>query len=606
MKKSRITALLLALSLLLGLAGCGQGDASSIPASESLVSAPESVPAVQTPEAMQSASMEEPDSTAEESAVEEAIDCDEVFAVVHTNDVHGFIDIEPYVKAVADDLKAQYGEDNVVTVSAGDVFAGGNAVAHLYNGETIPPIMDAAGYDLLAPGNNDFNLGGDQLVALGYMSTEHMTTVCANLYYDVKDENGEALLDENEEKIRGESVFDRTMERTTAGGVKVGLFGLTISGGPVEDNDFASQGSVEAAQEAVELLQADGCGVVIGVGHTGWNDDLVTPTSNDVTSATLVQEVSGIDAYVDGHSHSVIGNGFGWVCPETGTLVNQASCKGACVGVMLLYIKDGKVVDKRAHLIMEDELKEQYTPDSEVQKLVDEAWARLEGDAGEMYLESEYFLNGLRTSESSDGRSIRTDETNLGDLVTDALRWTAKADVAMMPGFRMRASVSEGKIYAISLYDVFANGCDLYTFEMTGQELLERMAKSLIDLPNESTQFNQISGASYGYVLGEADAEGNKTFTIVDPKVGGEPLDLEKTYLVAMDAGGPDAPEDQDPLVSGMEDVSAAVGEFLKSGEAVVLPDEPTPDGRIVPMDEAPAGAVTYEVSVEAMGAPPA
>ena len=124
------------------------------------------------------------------------------------------------------------------------------------------------------------------------------------------------------------------------------------------------------------------------------------------------------------------------------------------------------------------------------------------------------------------------------------------------------------------------------------------MASNLIDLPNESTQFNQWSGASYGYVTGE-----NKTFTIVDPMVGGEPLDLEKTYTVAMDLGGPDAPADQDPVISGMEAMAEAVGEYLKNGGSI-LPDEPTPDHRIVPMDEAPAGAVTYEVTA-AMAPPP-
>lgn len=600
----KLVSLLLIAAIMLGIfAGCGDPAAPSAPVDESAAQAE----ATAAPEP--SETPEEP-SAAEASAEEPQIDCDEVFVVVHTNDVHGFIDIEPYVKAVADSYKAQYGEQNVVTVSAGDVFAGGNAVAHLYNGETIPPVMDAAGYDLLAPGNNDFNLGSDQLLVLGGMF-ENTTVVCANLFEQVLDENGEVLVDEDENPIPGETIFPRTLVRETAGGVKVGLFGLTISGGPVADS-FASMGSVQAAQEAVELLKEDDCSVVVGVGHTGWNDDLETPSSNDVTSAQLVKEVEGIDAYVDGHTHSVIGDGFGWECPETGTLVNQASCKGECVGVMMLYIKDGKVVEKSGRLIMEDELKSEYTPDPEVQKVVDEAWARLEADAGEMYLESEHFLNGLRTSESEDGRSIRTDETNLGDLVTDALRWTAKADVAMMPGFRIRASVQQGKIYTISLYDVFANGCDLYTFEITGQELLEKMAGSLLDLPAESTQFNQISGASYGYlVTPEETADGGKIYTIVNPMVGGEPLDLNKTYILAADAGGPDAPEDQDPLFSGMEGAAEAMGAYLKSGEAVILPDVALPDNRIVPMQEAPAGAVTYTVELAAMvpggaGAPPA
>ena len=124
----------------------------------------------------------------------EGTDYDEVFVIVHTKDVHGFIDVEPYVKAVADDMKAQYGENNVVTVSAGDVFSGGNAVAHTYNGETIPPIMEAAGYDILAPGNNDLFLGRDQLLVLAGMF-DHTKVLCANLFEQALDENGEPVLD---------------------------------------------------------------------------------------------------------------------------------------------------------------------------------------------------------------------------------------------------------------------------------------------------------------------------------------------------------------------------------------------------------------------------
>lgn len=602
-----LTAALL-VSICTGCGGSGADTAASTQAQGSSVPpAAEETP--QAPAVQESQQEQETVSASElvsisalETAQELEIDCDEVLVVVHTNDVHGFIDVEPYVKAVADSYKQQYGDQNVITVSAGDVFAGGNAVAHLYNGETIPPIMDAAGYDMMTPGNNDFNLGGDQLLALGDMF-QHTQVICADLYEQVKDENGETVLDEDGDPVPGErSIFPETMEWETAGGVKVGIFGLTTSGGKIGDY-FASTSSVDGAQNAVSQLQADDCSVIIGVGHTGWNDDLVTPNANDIISAALVKEVSGIDAFVDGHTHSIIGDGEGWVCPETGTLVNQASCKGACVGVMTLYIKDGKVVDKDAKLIQEDALKADYTPDPQVQQLVDETWARLEADAGEMYLESDVYLNGDRTAESSDGRSVRTDETNLGDVVTDALRACAKTDVAMMPGFRLRASVQEGKIYSINLYDVFANGCDLYTFEVTGQELLEKMAKSLLDLPAESTQFNQISGASYGYVTTpEETADGGKIFTIVDPMVGGQPLELDKTYTLAMDAGGPDAPEDQEPLVSGMEAAAETVGEYLRSGEAVIYPDVPLPDNRIVPMDSAPADAVTYTVELEAMG----
>lgn len=569
MKKIRFLALLLVLSLL---SACGSPAGSEPPVSEQM-----SQPEAAAPQTSQAAS------ASEASAPEEESPYDEVLAVVHTNDVHGFIELEPYVKAVADDLKAQYGDENVVTVSAGDVYAGGNAVAHLYKGELIPPIMDAAGYDILVPGNNDFNLGGDTLISLG-QSGQYVKTICANLFAY------------NQDGTAGDSIFDRSMEFTTAGGTKVGFFGITVSGGSIADL-FYNPGSVETSQEMVSALQDSGCGVIIGIGHTGWNDDLVTPSSNDTTSAALVKEVPGMDGFIDGHTHSIIGEGNGWVCPETGTLVNQASCKGECLGVMTFYLKDGKVVDKEARLITGDELLS-YTPDGATQALVDAAYQRLADDTGDAYVVSEYFLNALRTSESPDGRSVRTDETNLGDMITDAMRSFTGADVALMPGYRIRASVSEGPITSVSLYDVFANGASIYVQELTGQELLDKMAGNLIDLPNESTQFNQWSGASFGYITGEG-----KTFTIVNPMVNGKPLDLEKTYTVAMDLGGPDAPADQDPIVDGMEAMAEAVGEYLKNG-GTILPDEVTPDNRIVPMDAIPDGATSYEVTAT-MAPPP-
>jgi len=205
MKQKRLLALLLALCLVRGLPARGAktdsaaaAPAAEAPASEAAAAPAEAPapaePAAQEPEAAEASAAEEPGSAVE---AEPEIDCDEVFVVVHTNDVHGFIDVEPYVKAVADQYKAQYGEKNVITVSAGDVFAGGNAVAHLYNGEKIPPIMDAAGYDMMAPGNNDFNLGGDQLLVLAGMF-DKTQVICGNLYAQILDENGEVVVDEDE------------------------------------------------------------------------------------------------------------------------------------------------------------------------------------------------------------------------------------------------------------------------------------------------------------------------------------------------------------------------------------------------------------------------
>ena len=125
------------------------------------------------------------------------------------------------------------------------------------------------------------------------------------------------------------------------------------------------------------------------------------------------------------------------------------------------------------------------------------------------------------------------------------------------------------------------------------------MAASLADLPYESPAFCQISGASYAYLTEYAlSEEGAKIYTLIDPTVNGEPLDPEKSYRVATGFRIDDT-EETEPLLSTMEEAAAAMGEYLRSGHAVLLPDVPLPDRRIVPMDEAPADALCYQVLVD-------
>ena len=103
--------------------------------------------------------------------------------------------------------------------------------------------------------------------------------------------------------------------------------------------------------------------------------------------------------------------------------------------------------------------------------------------------------------------------------------------------------------------------------------------------------------------LSEATAfpdDGAKVCTIINPMVNGEPLIPEKTYRLAF-CGSPSETENPEPVISTMEEAAAAMGEYLKSGKAVILPDVPVPDGRIVPMDEIPSGAVVYEIAPENM-----
>jgi 5'-nucleotidase / UDP-sugar diphosphatase len=91
---------------------------------------------------------------------------DQKISIIHTNDQHGIVDGEQYVKGLADAKKAA--GDYVLTLCAGDVIQG-EPINALTQGESVVKVMNAAGYDALVPGNNEFISGLDHLLDLNRM-----------------------------------------------------------------------------------------------------------------------------------------------------------------------------------------------------------------------------------------------------------------------------------------------------------------------------------------------------------------------------------------------------------------------------------------------------
>lgn len=247
-------------------------------------------------------------------------DYDEVIAIIHTNDVHGHIEVEPYVKGLADEMKASGEYSLVLTVSAGDVYTGGHAVAGYYNGELIPAIEDQV-YDVIVPGNNDFPSGIQSNVLLSALY-KHTKTICANIqvkedtdmaaftaaynpkigkadfaamYDGVELNNEDGSLDFSEFGFgtiaSGTSPWQPTLIVETAKGTKLGLFGLTCT------YIGQTQGTVNAAKESVAFLKEEGADAIVGIAHTGWMGEGSTDPSqvNDTNSWVVANEVQDMD-----------------------------------------------------------------------------------------------------------------------------------------------------------------------------------------------------------------------------------------------------------------------------------------------------------------------
>lgn len=504
----------------------------------------------------------------------------ETVVFVHTNDVHGYVSVEPYVKSIADSFKAQYGDSNVITASAGDVFAGGVGIAHLTKGEAIVDIMNAAGYDVMTFGNNDLNMGGSQLL---HLSTEtNFPILAANWFARGTDTSTElaASYADGDQPLDGYTIF------TTEDGTKIGVFGLTtvMPADNPTGSYYYTTGTIETAQKYVDLLkEQEDCDIVVALTHTGWpdNDETMTATSsNDTNSYQLAMTVDGIDLIIDGHTHSVIGNGVGYTCDnDSHTLVVQTGSFGANVGVVELTIEDGQIQDKTAFQYSQANGDfDNITPDSAVEAVVEKWEDNLASITGEEIGTTDYYLNGDRASASSDGKGIRRAEENLGNLVTDAIRNATGADVALFGGVRIRSAIAAGTITKGDLYNVFANGGDVYTQEMTGEELIAKLESSIASAckNSESPTFNQISGMQFVY-----DASTGKVVSAT--MADGTLLDETAVYTVALDSNS--ASDDMTLQFSGYEELVAMLKAYIQSDQYDTN-NYSGPEGRIVELSD--------------------
>ena len=560
-------------------------------------------------------------------------DYDEIVAIVHTNDVHGYLDVEPYVKGLKNELEDSGKYSLVLAVNAGDVYAGGHAAAHIYDGEYIPAIM-ARVYDYMTWGNNDAGIT-DGLVRTYLLSAvgaaEGLESLAANvtaqsdfdmaayaaefeptigaadfaaLYPDVVSLKEDGTLDWSALDLSaydlktGDDVLPDTATVTTANGTVIGFFGETTQAGPGGEEAFsvvkADLGTIATAKACVEELKADGADVIVGICHTGWfSPDSTQVSSNDTNSAQMALNVPELDAIVDGHTHSIISEGEGWLFDNTDakTFVNQASCWGGAIGLMELYIKDGKCIAKDGKNLSPEEFRAEITPDPEVQSCVDACYARLDADGYTAVLaETPVFLNAERLSTNDPGGAVRANETNLGDLVADGMIWAGKQlrediSIAIYPGVRVRSSIEAGPVTMLDVLGVFSSPLKIYYKSFTAPELVAQLTSCLHKVGQEDAMFCQVAGLSLVY---------DSYNSVQSLTVNGEPVYEDGVYLVdddwtvaaAMcDGGGNASYAEEDVLYEDNVSTAWVFGRFLQEGEYEFYPDEIAPAGRIVPCE---------------------
>ena len=462
------------------------------------------------------------------AAEETAQDLNGDIVILHTNDVHGAIAGYAKVAALKDAYEARGAY--VLLMDAGD-FIQGDPTVSTSEGATAVELMNLAGYDVVSLGNHEFDYGYQNLKDLE--ADADFAIVDANVLYN------------------GRVAFEDNLVFTAPDGTKIGVFGLDTPETATKAHPAKIQGVTflagedlyDCAQEQVDALTAEGCEYIICLGHLGIDDESAGNRSID-----LLEKVEGIDVFIDGHSHSTyedVKTAAGGTGKVGDTLVTSTGTKLESIGVVTIDA-EGVITTSTtpvADLTAEDA--DVAARAAAIQKEIDDEY-------GTVFAKTEVALNGEREPGN------RTEETNLGDLITDALVWGAEregteVDAAVTNGGGIRASIAAGDITKKDINTVLPFGNTLSIVQVTGAELLEALEASTYCTPTSIGGFPQVSGIEFTVDTTKAYDQGEQYpgSTYYGPKsiqrvtietVGGEPFDANATYTIAtndfMAAGG--------------------------------------------------------------------
>ena len=502
--------------------------------------------------------------------------------ILHSNDVHGAVTGYAYIAALKNKLVAAGAE--VILADAGDYSQGETAVS-LSKGATAVEMMNATGYDVVGLGNHEFDYGYAQLKE--NMTKAHFEVLCS----DVLDADGNPIFDAH-------IVIEK-------GGVKIGFFGLETPETQTKANPALIKGLTfltetteptiwQNAQAQVDALKTEGADIVVCLSHLG-----VDKSSEPYRSYDLYSKVTGIDFIIDAHSHTVMEKG------EKDEPIQSTGTKFANIGVIVIDNATKKIEQNFLIPTGEGNFNEKdETVLAKAQGILD----AIKAEYGQKFATSEVDLNGAKEPGN------RTEETNNGDLITDAMVWylTEKnpgsitevdADhiVAITNGGGIRAAVKQGDVTKNDIFTVLPFGNTVAVVYVTGAELLEALEASTYCTPASLGGFPQVAGLKFTVDADKAYDKNETTYpgsTYYGPKsinrvtideINGKAFDETAKYAVITNnfvAGGGDTYY-ASAAASSQFDTSYTLASVVidyiteKLGGVIKADDYGTPKGRI-------------------------
>lgn len=407
--------------------------------------------------------------------------------ILHTNDVHGAIDKYAKVAALRDECYDK-GAHQVILLDAGD-FSQGSPYVSLSKGATALDMMALVGYDVITLGNHEFDYGFPQLMENLKKHQGDFMVACNNLV----DDEGELIFapggtapiyadDTYETELFRIAIVGMATPETQTKANPALMKGLSFIGG---------KDLYKVTQENVDMARSEGnADIVIALGHLG-----VDKSSEPNCSYNVMQNVKGIDLFIDGHSHTVM------TASKDNSMVQSTGTGLAYVGAIIIdnatkSIESNGLIDLSAYT------KEDATVKAAADKIISD----INAEYGKVFARTDVELNGDKDPGN------RTQETKL--------------DVNTVLPFGNTVAV----VY------------------VTGAELLEALEASTFALPDSLGGFPQIAGMNisidatkkydpqttpYPSGSGKATYYGPASINRVTiNSVNGKAFDPNKTYAV--------------------------------------------------------------------------
>ena len=455
--------------------------------------------------------------------------------ILHTQEHHGQVEpARPFrgndiggVSARAtliQNIRRIVGSENVLLVDSGDILVG-TPMSSVFRGEPDVLAYNAMGYDAAAVGNHEFD-------------------------FEQKENRLQILMDLADYPLMAANVGGLDFEpdpgfiTKTVGGLTVLLIGIANPVTPSISSPKAGTTFADPAETVRQVIAAEGsdADLIVAITH-----------EDSFRDVALLQAVPDLDVVIGGHTFGFRGmvtrgafaspDDVPDAIPDQPTVLENPDGVfvragegpfrgrlGTSLGWLDLVVENGQVVaaySRNVPVVPDTEFNQgndvaDRTPldsgiEAILQPFVDQLGVRLNESIGTTTVD----LDGAR-------ENVRSRETNLGNFIADVWRLTQGTDIGLQNGGGIRNSIPAGPISLGDVLSVQPFGNTVVTFSITGQQLLEAMENGVSKVEEGAGRFPQISGMTLTW-----DGSKEPGSRVVEITVGGEPLDVNKTYSVA-------------------------------------------------------------------------